>query len=40
MPQTNEEALLIKQKAELMDMMTNAMIEPEFLDEETDWLEA
>ena len=39
-PQTSKECLEIKHDVELMDMMDDAMMEPEFSDEETDWLEA
>ena len=40
MPSTKDEIDFVKGQAEMMAMIDEAMIEPEFLDEETDWLEA
>lgn len=40
MPQTTGECLEVKHSAELMDMMDEAAIDPQFNDEETEWVEA
>jgi hypothetical protein len=39
-PETDREVFEIKQEVQQMDMIHDAMMDPEFHDEETDWLEA
>ena len=40
MPSTREEIEYVKGQAGLMDMVAEAMIEPEFLNKKTEWVEA